>query len=266
MHLSEEILDHIFSFLVSHRETLIACSKDPVLSSIVKRHLHYHLIVNIGNHNRETASNYALKPDHLAKLISEDPRILYSVRVLQIQLELDRTSCQFWMPGAPAVIAKHLDGFASLLLMFPVLERIMLTGTSEDCPWYWPDAFRTALEDRLSLPTIKEVHIEGVKDFSFSLLDNCNNLKNLSLFGPFVRMDHHSVSTLPRLQSLSLSNTFFIDPPFMAWIKSHINELRSLKCSVELQSGQRPLSTLLEVCSQTLNKLDVSLGNLRCKG
>lgn len=263
MHLSEEILDYIFSFLVSHRETLIACSKDPVLSSIVKRHLHYHLIVNVGNHNRETASNYALKPDHLAKLVSEDPRILYNVRVLQIQLELDR-SCQFWMPEAPTIVVRHLDKFANLLPMFPVLERIMLTGTSEECPWYWPDAFRTALEGRLSLPTVKEVHLEGVRDFPFSLLDNCNNLKNLSLSGPFIRSYHNSVSTLPRLQSLSLS-TFFIDPPFMAWIKLHINELRSLKCSVELQSGQRILSTLLKVCSQTLNKLDVSLGNLRCK-
>ncbi len=36
MQLSVEILDHNFSFLVSHRKTLVACSEDPVLSPIAQ--------------------------------------------------------------------------------------------------------------------------------------------------------------------------------------------------------------------------------------
>src|SRR5260221_4092495 len=149
MQLPEDILDHIFSYLVSHRETLVACSKDPYLSSIVKRYLYYHLVVNIGNCHRKTTSNYALKPDHLAQLVSESPRILYDVRILDIQLEIDPRNYKYWMLGGSPVI-KHLDEFANLLLMFPVLECIMLTS-SEEFPWDWPDAFRTALEDRLHL-------------------------------------------------------------------------------------------------------------------
>jgi len=106
--------------------------------------------------------------------------------------------------------------------------------------------------------------IKGVRDFPLSLLDNCNNLKILLLSGPFTNLYYDSVSTLPHLQSLAVS-TFFIDPPFMAWIKSHINELLSLKCMVELPSGQRPLSQLLGIRSQTLNRLDIHLGNIRRK-
>lgn len=264
MQLSEDILDHIFGYLVSHRETLVACSKDPYLSSIVKRHLYYHLIVNIGNRNQKTISNYALKPGHLAQLVSESPHILYNVRILEIQLDMDYKTCKYWMPEGFTVIAKHLDEFANLLLMFPVLECIRLTS-GEEFSWYWPDAFRTALEDRLHLSTVEEVHIRGVRDFPLSLFDNCNNLKKLVLSAPFTRCFYDSVSTLPKLQSLAVS-TDFIDPPYLTWIKLHINELRSLKCMLQLSSGQNPLPMLLEGCSQTLNKLDICLGHLRCKG
>ncbi len=152
--LSVEILDHIFSFLVSHRETLITCSKDRVLSPIVERHLYYHVIVHFG-HETTDDSNYAFKPDCLSKLISKNPRILYYVRILQIRVEFK--DC----PRRKHPYMKLLDEFANTLLMFPVLECIILTY-SMDYDMEFPDVFQAALVDRLSCPTVKELHLEGL--------------------------------------------------------------------------------------------------------
>jgi len=65
--------------------------------------------------------------------------------------------------------------------MFPVLECITLT--SKNRVWYWSDTFRAALDDRLNLPTVKEIHFVGGKDFPFALLDTCEHVENLSLSG-----------------------------------------------------------------------------------
>jgi hypothetical protein len=132
--------------------------------------------------------------------------MVYTVRILEIQLELDPIRVE------PSVISKRFDELANPFLMFPVLERIVLA--SGEYYWDWPDVFlRTELENRLNFPTVKELSIEGTKDFPFSLLklDNCNNLKNLSFSGQFIRESHDSVSALPRLQSLTVF-AFFLQP------------------------------------------------------
>jgi len=243
-----EILDHIFSFLVPHRETLIACSKDPVLSPIVEKYLYHHLIINIGD---QKTPPHSLTPDQLSKLVLENPRILYHVRILQIQFGIEH----LWAEGTEAVMAQHLDEFANLLLMFPVLECIMLISLN-DSRWDLPDAFRAALEDRLNLPTITEAHIEDVKGFSLSLFDNCASLKKLTLVGSFRRCD--TTSAQPQLQSLTVDIGLASMPPlYMAWIKLHIKELQSLKCEIASVRQERPLPEFLGVCSQTLTKLDI---------
>jgi len=190
MRLSVEILDLIFSFLVSHRESLIACSKEPVLSPIVGRHLYYHVIVRIGK--RLTNSNCAFEPEHLSKLVSENPRILNYVRILQIESDFSFPQRKYTL--------QRLHEFAKTLLMFPLLECIMLT--SENRVWHWSDAFRAALEDRLNLPTVKEIHFVGGKDFPFSLLDACKHVKNLSLSGRFTK-GRFCDSTPSQLKSLT---------------------------------------------------------------
>jgi hypothetical protein len=244
MRLSVEILDHIFSFLVPHRKTLIACSKDSLLSPIVERHLYYHVIVHFGK--RSSDADYAFEPDDLSRLVCENPRILCYVRILEIQVEGSR----------------HLDGFADTLPRFSVLECVVLTPTNHNNWCDWSYVFRAALEDRLSLPTVKEVHFRGFATIPISLFDNLKNVKNLSLSGSSdVDRYRSSASTLLQLESLRLSTQF--NPQgssLLAWIKLHIKELRSLKCVFYL--GQ--LSELLGGCSGTLNNLDIDFEPSRC--
>ena len=245
MQLPVEILDHIFGFLrVSHQETLLTCSKDPVLSLVVKKHLYYHIIVDTDDTiDSESRANYIFDPDCLLKLVSEDPRILHQVRILQIQVGFT-----------------PLDKFSSTLLMFPVLECIRLIAPNGLFTLY--GLFRDALKDRLGLPTVREVHITGCPRFPFSILGNGKNIESLSLSGyfnnaiPFSEF-YTSSPPLPQLKTLRLF-TPYIHP----WIKFHVNRLRSLKCC--LSSGE-DLSKLLRVCSETLKTLDLDIIHSQCK-
>jgi len=249
MRLPVEILHHIFSSLVSHQETLVACSQDPVLLPIVERHLYYHVNVFIGRRRSRSISDYALKPDLLSKRLSENPRILHYVRILQIDIAFD---CLSEMG--------QLRKFAKTLLMFPLLECIMLR-TFSGLQWSCPDFFRAALEDRLNLPTVRELHLTGSRDGDVSsLFEICKNIKSLSLLGTF-EVYCLGVSTLPQLKSLDLS-AYFISDPLRTWLKPHITELQSLKCA---SFGVGELPQLFEVCKGTLTTLEVDLTNTECK-
>ena len=254
-----EILDHIFSFLVSSRETLVALSKDPVLSSIVERHVYYQLVVHIG---QPTFHSCSFEPDRLSKVVSKNPRILNYVRILQIEIGIDRPS----NPKMEEVqaIRTQLDEFAKTLRLFPVLECITLT-TSINREWYWSGAFRAALEGRLNLPTVKEVRLAGDSRFPSSLLDNRENITNLSFSALTLVTEGQDLTKLPELQSLTLS-THFMSSELLSWIKLHISDLKSLKYTYAAISGLWPLSEMLGVCSQTLKKLDISLVDSKCKG
>jgi len=252
MRLSVEILDHIFSFLLSHREFLIACSKDPLLSPIIERHLYYHVTVHIRHPDSlANSKGRVLEPERVSQLVSENPRILNYVRILEIEPD-------FSSGRHRQSILRRLDKFANTLLMFPLLECIMLTSRKfERAIWYWSDAFQTALRDRLNLPTIKEIRFIGSKKFPFSFLDACKHVKNLSLSGSFDAGGRFCNSTLPRLKSLTLSAER-ISSSLLTWLKSHMNELQSLKCAF---FSVEALPELLGVCSQTLTKLEVDLTN-----
>jgi hypothetical protein len=245
MNLSVEILDHIFSFLVSDRTTLIACSKDPVLSHIVERHLYYIITVGfdaLGRGREHSDSDFTSAP--LSSFVSENPQILYHVRILRIRVAL-------------RYFSDILDQFATTLLMFPVLECIQLI-TPQSTRHDWPDVFRPALKDRLALPTLKEVHMVGRQDFRCSLIDNCQNIENLLLSGSYLGTEcRPCISTFPQLRSLtSLSS---LHESFLASLKPHLKELRSLKCAV------KDLPELLEVCSRKLTMLDIDLFHTSCK-
>ena len=250
MKLSPEILDRIFGFTVLHRETLIACSQDSALSSLVERHVYYHVIVHIGNGT--TGFIGAFEPNHLSTLVSEKPRIRYHVRILQIQVDFNDNR-------QPHAYKQLLDAFAKTMLKFPILECIMLT-TPKAQAWHWSDVFRMALEDRLSLPTLKELHITGSKAFPMSLLDN-KGIEKLSLSGSILGESKASCSTLPQLKSLTLS-THFLSGSFLDWVKSHIRELQALEC---IPLSMEWLPELLKVCSGTLRRLEIDVTKSLCK-
>jgi len=251
MQFSAEIIDHIFSFLVSSRETLVAWSKDPVLFPIIERYLYYHLVVHIGRPSHH--ADCSIEPNRLSEVVSKNPRILNYVRVLQIEIEISSR----WED----VAREQLDQFVKTLCKFPVLECIIL-DTSARREWYWSGVFRAALESRLSLPTVTEVHLVGPSEFPSSLLDN-RNIKNLSFLARTLVNDGHNFNKLPELQTLTLSIDF-MSFELLSWIKLHISDLKSLKYTAT--SGLWPLSEMLGVCSQTLEKLDINLVDTKCKG
>ena len=234
IHLSFDILDYIFSFLISDRKTLIACPKDPVLSPIVERHAYYHIIVQVGE--RTTDFNNILEPNHLSKLCADKPHIVSYIRILQIEV------------GSSFEMVEMDDSFAATLLMFPVLECVKLR-TWRGC-WDFLDPCRAALEDRLSLPTVKELHLTSA-GIPFPLLNVSKNIENLSLSGSYVEYQH-GASTFPQPHSLRLPRQNSL-PSLLSWLKIHVKELRSLKSAV---TNWEVFSKLLGACSGTLNKLD----------
>jgi hypothetical protein len=196
MKLSVELMDLIFSFLVMDRETLSACSEIPALSRIIERYLYHFLTVYF-----QPGTNPS-NPRVLSRFIFENPHIPQYVRVLRIQVLFQRDD-----EDDDLDIKQDLDTFAKTLLLFPFLERIKLTALNERlCSW--PDVFRAALEDRLSLPTLKELHIVGNQDFPCSLIDNRENIESLLVSGDFLSAKRNvcisTETTLPQLKSLAL--------------------------------------------------------------
>ena len=248
MRVSVEILDHIFSFLVSHQRTLIACSKDPVLFPIIERQLYYHTTVYFA----EDRLDCKFEPESLSKLVSENPRIVNYVRILQIQVETDHRS------GRHEVILTKLDDFAETLLMFPLLECIILS-TPKNQMWRWPKVFRAALEDRFSLPTVREAHIVGCQDLPFSFIGDRKNIENLLLSGSLGLDEDDDGPAFLRLKSLTLSG---LNSSVCADDLDKIDGLQSLKCS---ESSVDNLSEWLEICPETLNKLDIDLTYTKCE-
>ena len=155
MQLSVEVVDHIFSFLVSDHRTLIACSEDPALFPMVERDFYHQITVSI-----PCGKTYGdIEPDCLFKLVSENPRILTYVRILEIHTNI------YYNPSS----SKSFDDFAKTLLLFPKLECIILLAT-EDL-WHWPNVFQATLKEHLNVPTVKKLHIAGGIAFPLFLLD-----------------------------------------------------------------------------------------------
>ena len=242
MRLPVEILNRIFSFLVSDLSTLTTCSKDPLLFPIVERHLYYHVHVHFDG---RTDNLGTFGPDDLSNRISENPRIVHYVRILH--LEFNSISTQ----------TKVLLEFATTLRMFSLLESIWLTGT--DVFFQFPDAFRAAFEDRLGQPTIKELRLDGRTTIPVSWLNRVKNLEDLFLSGSF-DVTGRSSSTLPQLKSLSMNLTSNSFPAGFAWIDLHTNTVQSLRLS-----NLGPLFQLRCLQAQTLNILDICLHKSQCK-
>ena len=238
-----EILDRIFGFLASERNlTIVNCSKHPALSPFVERHLYYHLTVDTRRKGRRAGT---FDPLYLANRISDNPQIPYYVRILEIILKFHDDQ-----KNAILRTTNLLSEFAKILVMFPTLESIMLTDISFLFGWKFPAVFRIALEDCLSLPTLKELHVDGGR-FPISLLNNCKNISHLSLQGSLDPTSQNAEFALLPLKSLSLGAYISV-----GCLKRHIKQLWSLKYKVGYLDT---LLKLLEGCRRTLNKLEVNL-------
>jgi len=249
MEIPFDILDHIFSFLISHPASLVACSEaHHVFSRMAEKYRYYHIITHTGR----TYFKYNLEPSHLTKLLSDKPRIANYVRVLQVELEF---------PFRASQMAPYLEQIATILPMFPVLECIVLPYRGGTVSWKkdLPQSFRKALEVCLHLLTLREVHVSGFLDFPLSTLDNHANIDCFSLRGP-PQKSEFADTTYPQLKSLSVKG--FHDQHHHAyfgdWAIQHIAKLQSLKYDY---SSDVTIPELLEICSDTLNNLDLNLGD-----
>ena len=221
MKLSVELVDHIFSFLVSDRWTLIACSEDPVLFPMVERHFCHPITVLIPVGNID-----GFEPDHLFKLVSENPRILTYVRILEICIKI-------YYNTDSVMKLKCFDDLAKTLLLFPKLEYIML-GAVDDL-WHWPDVFQATLKERLNLSTVKKLHIGGMAVPLF-LFDHFKNIEDLSITGTSFLdpVGQASDSILPQPKSLTMF-VQYLPKSLLPWFKLHTKELQSLKCCYRLR-------------------------------
>ena len=81
-----DILDHIFSFLKSHRKALLVCSKaHSVFSQIVERYRFHHIIISTGFRVTDLADTS--DSSDLRRQLAETPRIVKYVAVLKIEFK-----------------------------------------------------------------------------------------------------------------------------------------------------------------------------------
>jgi hypothetical protein len=245
MNLPSDILDYIISFLKPYPESLIAFSKvHPSFSRMAERHRYYNITININTILCNITNRF--NPFSLIGLVLGTPRIANYVRVLQFEFQDHPTAAT--MPD--------LESISLVLPMFGLLECIRLI-TRHDDSWqtHLPQSFRTAVEKCLHLPTLRMVHI-GHVDFPLSILDDHVNIDYLSLSGlPQVPATSDSPETpYPQLKSLEITGIRNL-PFFSIWAKRRIVKLESL--TYDYSSDH----TILELCSDTLNNLDLTLGH-----
>jgi len=237
-----DILDHIFGFLITHPASLDACSEaHPVFSRMVEKYQYHHLTID------------PVSSSFLTKLLSDNPRIANYVRVLRIEGELGRT---FF-----SIRTVYLDWIAAILPLFPVLKCIVLSlGGMMSWKKDVPQGFRKAVEDCLRLPTLRELHIDRyIDDFPVSMLNNHANIDCFSLCGT-PEVSELPDTAYPQLKSLSITGFYeqHHHISFSPWAKPRITRLQSLQYDY---SGDDTLLELLEICSDTLTTLDLTLGD-----
>ena len=247
MELPLDILDYIFGFLKSHPETLIACSRaHPIFAQVVERFLYHNITIHT---DQSTYDGYCLEPLDTFNLLSETPRIANYVRILCITL------------GPLAEVDRILEETALVLPLLPMLECIILKQPYSIW-WLPPLSFSTALENCLHLPTLQEVHVSALY-FPLSTLDNCANINCFSLSGsPKMPDCSDDIAIYPQLKSLSFEDIDDEDTSFTSWAKQDIVKLRSLKCGY---SSEPMILEFLEICSDTLINLDLTLGHSPCR-
>ena len=254
--IATEIVDHILGFLHSDHEytTLRKCSV--IFPDTVDRHLYSQITFHIplqGNtfDNKDTYVVYVTDFSHI---LVERPHVANYVRAVQIILHpiagLPANSFQ-----QPSVILESIS--ESVLSILPRIESITLSARP---PLSWPalgPKFRTAFRNRIRLPSIKEVTLSNVHDFSLDTFDDCKSLRRLLLSGcgRFIDGGNVSTSRFPRLSSLRVGCRPDLTR-IVSWMKN--NPLHTLSLCVESYGALPKFRTLIEACSTTLINLEVS--------
>ena len=256
MDFPSDILHYIFSFLKADPESLIACSNThPSFSPIAEKYLYYHITIQTSLTYRASLSGYHLEPSQLLELLSESPQIANHVRVLQLTfVELDSNR----------VMDKY-EQIARILPLFPLVKCIMLQSMYF-ISWQTglPQILRMAVENCFFLPTMQEIQIGSTLTFPLSLLNKHAHITCLS-FPARPQMPDRPDDIYPPLQLKSLIFAWFHRNYYdciSTWTKPHITTLRSLQCEY---SSEQVILELLNVCSGTLNNLDLEV-RAPCEG
>ena len=240
-----EIVDLILGFVHSYEDytTLETCSA--IFPQLVDCHLYSHIILPtyspVQPTNPFSAGNYVVDPTKFSLTLIDRPHIANYVRVVCIFV------------GTP--LAHDLPVISSILTMLSQINSITLS-THRRLTWSILDpGFRTAFQNTIRLPSLKEVNILNISSFPLSVFDSCNNLKRLLLFNPCTGGEAVTMSSYPRLCSLDVkSQTDMTMSRIVRWMET--NTLQSLALLIDSIELITPFGTLLEACSATLVNLE----------
>lgn len=237
-----EVLDHIFSFIKSDSGSLSACSSaHPMFAQIVERYFYHHIvIIPSTSYPSDHLSGYTLELSHIIKLLSDIPKIVDYVHILEFR--------RF----------HSIEDIAPIMFKFHAVQCIKLTFRPNPGMSSMPRHFKTALEDCLRSPALREVHIVDLRyRFPITILNDLPNITRLSLSGSFEPSTCCIDGPFPRLESFSLSRFTLCSRPGNFHWGNHIVRLRSFTCEY---SNEEFLQKFLQKCSDTLENLDFSMG------
>ena len=256
-----EIMDHILSFLHSDKDytTLESCSV--VFPQIVDRHLYSHIgftsyynpaaVALMPSRASFNEGVYIVHPTKFSHMLINRPHVANYVRVVRLCM------------GSYSTPANRPALFADLSSILPILRHIESISLRANgiLQWHTLGAkFCTDFRDIIRLPSIKEVAITNVYGLSLDAFYNCENLKNLVLYGQFLGGEGTPTSSYPQLCSLSVDR--HTNPTRMAsWINCmKANTVDTLCLRISPKDGDLfKFLPLIEACSNTLVNLELDL-------
>jgi hypothetical protein len=250
--LPSELVDHIFSFLRGDRSALEECSKaHPMLSRLAEPYIY-------ADNRIDVIDEKSLS--ELYTLLSENPHILKFARTLKI-LHCDYTYSRL--------------GADPLLMMIPQMTNLVSLSL-ENFGWSYGHSnenlfstFRTFLRQS----TIEELCLNSVKYFPFSILDNCKNLRKLTLIecSAMSEAEPISASASPHRFLETLVFVGGLRPPdsrggpsfdlnLLQWATHRATGLTTLELRSAFFYGTN-FAPLLEACSNSLTSLVLEIGS-----
>ena len=181
-----ELVDQILGFLHSDRDydTLKTCSD--IFPQLVDRHL-YSQISICEDDTINNEGTYTVDHNDFSLMLLDRPHIANYVRRIRV-----------FMSGRCAFEQAQVS---SILSNLSQIESIALSAYRHS--WNNLDPmFRTAIQNSIRLPSVKEVEIRFFDSFPLDVFDNCKNLRRLVLVGECTGGE--TVAELPRLRSLGV--------------------------------------------------------------
>ena len=234
MSLSNDLVDHILSFLHSDLVTLKKCAQShPMLSKLSERYIYADITLR---DDLEYTRVPCLPTSGFTKVLAKRPDVAKHVRSVTVRVRVvDGTFFD-----QKAATDSHLESVARLLPTFSGLTKLKIEGSDRSHRFFtWhelPDSFREAFLHFLHAQGKKKVAIHEAARFPLSLLNNCENVKMTFIACDDMQYDREStenvlLSRLGPFEHLSLlycSKTS--QENTTAWLQTR--GLRSLECEV----------------------------------